>query len=264
MNANIVLVDNSKGAVPRHELETAASALQHQITNQLALPPPYGWGFNATLSLGVPGHAPKPNDWVLELREHPDQPGALGDHGITPSGQPYMNVFPLLDKQDGLPWVPTASHEVAEAGADPMGRRAAQSWDGFFWALEIADAVEADMYPVMIGPDKVFLSNFVLPPYFEPVQNMGGLKQDAMGLLRSDKRLEIRPGGYGQKWVPGRGWVQLVHREAAPRAFRQSYLGRRSRRQLMSSPIANAVLSSGPLWSFDDNTVEKPGDEEQF
>ncbi len=53
------------------------------------------------------------------------------------------------------------------------------------------DAVEQTSYVI----DGVKVSNFCLPPFFEPVANLQGVKLDWMGLCKQP--LEILPGGYG-------------------------------------------------------------------
>jgi hypothetical protein len=85
---------------------------------------------------------------------------------------------------------------------------------GNFWAYEVCDAVEATTYLI----DGIPVSNFCLPPYFEPVPHLTGLKLDWMGLCKSP--LEILPGGYGQWFDAKSGWKMETHAEAPPRKYR--------------------------------------------
>ena len=207
-------------------LPAIAAALTKQAQQHFALPPPYGYGISATVRAASGPHDVQPDEWVIGLVQKPDQPGALGYHDETPNGKPFVKVFPLLDKQDGADLSVTISHEMCETLADPNGARAAQWTDGRFWAYEVCDAVEETSYLI----DGVKVSNFVLPPYFEPVKKLIGLKLDWMGICKAP--LEILPGGYGQWFDPSKGWHMVQHQEKAPRAYRQEVKGRTTRRRL--------------------------------
>jgi len=207
----IVIVDFASG-VNRDELWPTANALTKQANLHFALPPPFGYGVGATVRVATPKTPPKPDEWVLGLFSEPDQPDALGYHDQSEHGLPMLKVFPMLDTQDGTSWSVTASHEVLETLADPNLARCAQAPDGKFWAYEVCDAVETDTYEI----DGVTLSNFVLPPYFEPPAKLDGVKFDHMGLIK--KPYEIRPGGYGQYWSTN-GWKQVLAHKG-PRAAR--------------------------------------------
>jgi len=222
MGPNVVLVDFGGTGIDPLMLGPTAAALARQANEQFALPPPIGYGIGiAALRVGTPGDI-KPDEWLMGLFEHPDMPGALGYHDRTPSGKPLAKIFPKLDHADGADWRVTLGHELLETLADPELCRAVQAPDGKFYALEVCDAVEQDTYLI----DGVPMTNWNTSAYFEPPDDLTGIKLDWMGLCK--KPFEIRPGGYGQFWT-GSGW-QEVFASKTPRAARRapSHRGRRA------------------------------------
>lgn len=216
----IIIVDHpGSGAPGMMQLAAIAAALTRQVNEHFQ---PY-WNTRCSSVAVAPYMQPTESHWVIGLFKDADQPGALGYHDVTPSGAPLAKVFPLLDAQDGGNLSTTISHELLEMLADPYLSRATQGPDGKFWAMEVADAVEQDEYLI----DGVKVSNFVTPHYFEPPQQIAGVKLDHLGLVKAP--LEVRPGGYMQ-WNSGNGWHQVVHSQLAPRAYRQSVAGRQARR----------------------------------
>jgi hypothetical protein len=211
----VVIINGPNTGVNAKAVKACAAALTIQAKQHFALPPPFGYGISAQVRAGV---STNPGEWVMYLLEKPDAPGALGYHDQTADGQPILKIFPLLDEQDGVRWETTASHELLETLADPNIARAAQSYDGKFWAYEVCDACENESYLINGVP----VSDFVLPPYFEPTQNVA--KYDYLGKIT--KPLQILPGGYGQYFDPSKGWQQVLHSEVGPRAYRVSAHGR--------------------------------------
>lgn len=234
---SIAMVDHQSGIDP-HEMWPVAAALTKQATLHFSLPPPHGYGIGATVRVATPQAQPLPDEWVLGLFAHPDQPGALGYHDETPQGLPMIKIFPMLDKQEGTPWSTTASHEVCEALQDPNLAKCAMSPDGKIWAYEVSDGVELDSYLI----DGVAVSNFCLPPYFEPPKNLAGVKLDYMGLVKYP--YEIRHGGYNQWLNPATGWQMVENMQkmrpyrAAMHAQKHSRLVRRQEKWLASQPKA--------------------------
>lgn len=213
----VVIVDQTG---VKDDLVRMAGALQLQVQRDFA--PLY----HVSCSVEVAKGNPAPDAWVIGLFKDPDQPGALGYHDETPSGLPLAKVFPLLDAQDGSPLSVTISHELLEMLADPLLAKAVQSpTDGRFWAYEVCDAVENDSYPI----NGVQVSNFVTPQYFEPPNDLTGVKLDQMGLVTEP--FEVRPGGYMQ-YFDSDGWQQVFNQSKAMRRYRQvmTHDGRMSRR----------------------------------
>src|SRR5882672_9316821 len=202
------------------ELNKTSLALLKQLNRDVSPPPPYGYGLTGFVHSS---QAPQPFEWVMGLFAHPDQPGALGYHDQTPQGLPLIKVFPFMDST--IPWSSIASHEILECVVDPNLCKCAQSpVDGKFYAYEVADPCEQDLYEI----DDVQVSDFVLPPYYETPKDMRNLKFDFLGLIT--KALDLRPGGYIQYYDSAKGWQQVVHgRQSAYRAELQEGRGKRRR-----------------------------------
>jgi hypothetical protein len=210
----MAIVDFGGTGVDPKTLPPMAAALTKQAQQHFALPPPYGYGISATIRVASSARDVQPDEWVIGLLAKPDQPGALGYHDQTPAGLPFIRVFPLLDKQDGAELSVTISHEVCEALADPNGAKCAQWSDGKIYAYEVGDACEAYSYLI----DGVKVSDFCLPPWFEPMTRRTGLRYDWMGLC--SKPLQVLPGGYAQWFEAGTGWHMVQHAAQAPRLYR--------------------------------------------
>ena len=224
----IVLVDFCGTGIKPGELQACANALQAQIQTQFALPQPLGWGITAQVRAAKSAIDILPDEWVCGFWKTADEPGALGYHDKTPAGKPIMKCFPLLDKEDGVPWQPTASHEILETLLDAELNLCFQAPDGTVWAGENSDAVEQDTYPVLGVP----LSNWCTPLWYSGAQ-IG--KFDWMGLCKSS--FEIRPGGYGQTWDPEKGWQQILNQEKKPRPYRLEHIGRGARRMAQTAKV---------------------------
>lgn len=223
----MINVDVQHAEVSPERMKSIAAALTAQCQQHFSLPPPFGFGISATVRVVSSTSEIKGDEWVLSLISKPDIPGAYGYHDVTPTGLPVLKIFPLLDIQEGNPWSVTASHEVLEALADPEGSRACQDKTGKFWALEVCDGVEALSYELL--GEKV--SNFELPPYFEPIKKYTGVKLDYLG--KCTKPMQTLPGGYNQWFDPTKGWQQVQHADVKPRPYRQSIKGRSHNRKEM-------------------------------
>lgn len=214
----IVVVDFGGTGVSAADIAKYAAAQQRQINEQFAAPPPVGWGAGCQYVRAAASSTDvKPDEVVIGLFAHADQPGALGYHDTTPSGMPVGHIFPPLDAQDGVAWQTTASHEILEILGDPELNLCFQRTDtGAFVAGETADAVEQDSYAI----DGVPLSNWCTPLWFSPPQNRQGAKYDYLGKCTGP--YEVRPGGYMQTFDPAQGWTQSYGEHApAMRAYRK-------------------------------------------
>lgn len=129
--------------------------------------------------------------WPIVLLQNADVAGYLGYHGETELGEIYARVFTrglaLADVSR------TISHEVIEALIDPSCNRWVDGPDGLVYALEVADPVEADGYPIGLGEVVVHVSDFVLPAWFDPT-TPGDAPTDHLGLLKG--AWQVRPGGH--------------------------------------------------------------------
>lgn len=220
MSVSIVIV-NVDTDVPHDEVVKAAAALQRQVLEHFY---PV-WGADATVRAATPQDPPRDDEWHLELRKVPTIEGALGFHDTTDAGLPRLFDFPELDAQDGVPWTVTASHEILEALADPWLRRGAQDDQGVFWATEVCDPVEQDVYDI----DGVKVSNFEYPAWQEPPPKPdASTRYDHMGLCKGP--WEVRDGGYAQKYDTTQGWVQVGMQRAGRQKLSTLGLSRGHRR----------------------------------
>lgn len=215
-----VLVDFGGTSVSQDDMTACAAALTRQFHEMVSLAPPLGWGIDAECRAAAGPTDVQPHEWVIGLLAHADQPGALGYHDKTPSGQPFAKVFPLLDAQDGAAWQQTVSHEAIEAACDPETNVIMQAPDGTLWAAEQCDACEQGVVTI----DGVPLSDYLLPPWY----GAGAGPSNKLDTLRPG---EVGPGGYAQKYDPVTGWTQVQHASVAPRPYRQQHQGRRARRR---------------------------------
>jgi hypothetical protein len=198
----VIAVTNESSVLHDDEVRTAMVALQQQIHYDFR---PY-WDLAGQLVFCKPGSVP-PEAWHLVFLDDSDQAGALGYHDLTETEKPILKVFAKTDKQYGLSWTVTASHEILEALADPWICAAMQTSNTEFYALEVGDPVEADKYAY----DKhgTLVSDFILPSWFVPGISMP--KYDFAGHLK--KPLEVIDGGYCSIYVSGQGWTQKQMRD---------------------------------------------------
>src|SRR2546425_8365467 len=92
------------------EAAPAVNALQEQVTSDFA---PV-WGTDADLTFVPRGQTPPAGSWWLSLLDSSDQANALGYHDLTSEGLPLGKAFVKTDKDEGLAWTVTASHELLE------------------------------------------------------------------------------------------------------------------------------------------------------
>ncbi len=209
----ISLVNHSAGIISDEELQVVIRAVNRQIAEDFE---PY-WSFGATLRLeGRAGKQPdeqNPSDMrgdaVLYIWDKVDIKDALGYHDTNQLGIPYGFVFPTLSKKLGEPWSVTLSHEALELVGDAQANLLAQGPHPanpektvFHW-FEMCDAVQDETYKV----DGVAVSNFVLPLYFTPNDEVGG-RNDFLGRSYDGKTLAsfgVNPGGYVGFFDPAKG-----------------------------------------------------------
>lgn len=134
---------------------------------------------------------------ALALFDNADQAGALGYHDRDPHGIPYGKVFVetilangghLVDSANSVSV--TLSHELLEMLGDEDVNVWADGEDGYEYARELCDAVEADAYVI----DGVHVSNFVLPTFFDPSAPHNITRFDYLSRLGAP--FTMLPGGY--------------------------------------------------------------------
>ena len=200
---------NVSTVVSADELSKAIAALQIQVTQHFA--PIYNT--DAVLTIVNTADA-IPGAWMVLVGDDSDAVDALGYHELTPDGQPLGKVFAKSDKDDGLSWTVTASHELLELLADPWANLLTFGADGILRAYEVCDAVEDDSLGYDI--DDVKVSDFVLPAWFNSTPG----PYDYQG--HCDAPLKLLSGGYIGEFVNG-GWTQVTKDEMgrAPRKHRR-------------------------------------------
>jgi hypothetical protein len=221
-------------------------ALQVQASEHFAA----AWGIDARLSF-VPSNSTKgwQGKWNLIILDTSDEAGALGYHDLTPEGLPVGKVFAKTDQQYGAAWSVTASHELTEMMLDPfVNLTVMDPRRQVFVAYEAADAVEADDLGYRVNG--VLLSDFVLPPFFDP-QALGrkGAQFSWMGHVAAP--FALAPGGYESMFVPGHGWTQHTAREGGALPGDRPKVGSRRERRVAAFESGlsawNRSPADGPL-----------------
>lgn len=157
----------------------------------------------------VPGYA-----WVVSMLDSSTQAGALGYHSEDNDkidgfifASPVLNsggvVLYDAHNPQNVSVSSVLSHEVCEM----VGDRFAGFWsdgpdvkahDGKTYneyALELCDPVEGDSYDIMVGTQKVSVSNFVFPSWFN-AQATAPLNMPFDYLGKLTKPFSMTPGGY--------------------------------------------------------------------
>lgn len=210
-----VQVVNQSTSVGAHETVLLARALTIQALHMSSA----GWGVNAVARVVdiAKGEKPNPAHPQLVLRDSSDVEGAGGYHETTSEGMPIAYVFVKTLHDAGMSWTVGASHEFCEMVVDPWAEWSVDG-DGYFIALEVCDAVEADVYGYVIElPDngtnrggKVKVSDFVTRAWFSP-----GSKGPWDWGHHVTRARQILPGGYIGVWTNMHGWQNYAHRKRA-------------------------------------------------
>lgn len=208
----IIACTNRSSIVVEQDFRNWIMAQQLQLDNEFS----QEWDVSVEL-IDTKDTAVPANAWSFDLLDTSDQPGAAGYHNEV--GQPMAKAFALTDKQHGLNWTVTASHEILETLADPdinLTVLVRKDTGLALIAEEVCDACEADQLGKVYAG--VLLSDFVTRKWFMPGST--GL-MDANNHLRAP--LTIAPGGYFSELdlaIPHQGWKQVGqsrHPESSPR-----------------------------------------------
>jgi hypothetical protein len=193
-----VAVVNSSTLLDEETVAKIANALEQQANEDICP----AWGLaSVTVAVKTPG----PADWQLVFLDDTDEDRALGYHKDSETGLPVMEVFVHTCRQAGVSESACASHELAEALADPYLTTACFDGRSKFWAVEIGDAAQSSNYEV----NGVEMQDFVTPAWFNPTP-LPGAKFDHTGAIV--KPFEVPDGGYSQFLDikdPGKGWQEV-------------------------------------------------------
>lgn len=200
------------------ELARIAPGLQAQLREDFA--PAWGSGSQDVVLGVVMTSAAAYAAGYCQIQLHADAPAdeqeALAIHSNDGAGRPIAHAYRKLLEQYNTSLSSAVSHELLEASADPNCTRTTTLPDKRVVAVEIADAVEGDLYTKMSTPNApvVEVSNFSLPSNFAI-----GSTAAPFDFLKLTKTIfEVRPGGYAQVLDPKTGWTQLA--PSALRAYR--------------------------------------------
>lgn len=200
-----IAIANRSTVLSDQQVQDALPAMQHQANYHFA---PF-WHSGARLHFtDAPDSIPKGMDRI-EIIDDSDMQGALGYHDLTQDGTPEALIFAATDKQYGLSWTVTFTHELLELLADAWINQAAQFDDKKFWAVEVCDAVEADEsgYEITYGSlPPVLCTDFILPKWLIPGSSTN--KFDYKGHCSGPG--DILSGGYMSIYdVSKGGWTQV-------------------------------------------------------
>lgn len=231
----------NKSDVPDTEVARATAAMQKQVSGDFA--PLWGVDCDLTFYAG-PRARPPASAWQLVIANDSDEAGALGYHDLTRAGQPLGKVFVRSTLAAGGLWSVTFSHEVLEILIDPnINLCAFDESAGRLYAYEVCDAVEADGLAYKI--DGVWVSDFVLPGWFEPLRVTKGERFAFKSKVR--KPFALLPGGYISYFdlAGGHGWQQISARHALDADARAYHTRARvgSRRERRRTPKADWLRS---------------------
>ncbi len=216
-----IAIKNESTAIANADIEKMLPAFDQQWNKDLLSV----WGVEAAQFSFVTGKLPD-SAWWLVFLDTSDQPGALAYHDLTNAGLPISKVFVKTLLNDKASISVGATHELCEMAVDPWINGAFQDRGGVFWASEICDPVEDDKYGYKIGD--ILVTDFVTPDWFAHQHSHG--KIDFQGHARAP--FQILSGGYAQKFVPGKGWVQITGTRAQQWARATASVGSRRERRL--------------------------------
>lgn len=164
-------------------VDRIAKAIHHQLTDHVD----QHWGGHSAVIFCPDPKAIPDGACRLAFLDHPDQADALGYHDQV-GNRPYGKVFvePILDQGATLTDGPnslsvTASHEGCEIAGDENVNLWVQMPSGKLTSKELCDAVEDESYEVLVGDERVSVSDFLLPAWFDGQDKEGPF--DYLGVL---------------------------------------------------------------------------------
>lgn len=195
----VIAITNQTTVLTDDQVKAVIPALQRQVTEHYKA----YWQQDATLNFIAKGDPLPAGWWELVVIDDPDLAGALGYHDLSSQGTPLGKVFAKLDLESGQSWTVTMSHELLEMLGDPWIYTCAADDSGKVYALEVADAVEADELGYEI--DNVLVSDFVTPKWFSDA-----VEGDRYSFQKHvAKPFELALGGYISVLGPD-GWGQIT------------------------------------------------------
>jgi len=178
-----IAVINESKTISNHDCDLMCKAIQIQLDSHFCP----AWDLKSVLIAFFPDPKSVPEkDWIINILDTPTQAGALGYHSENNDkidafifSQPVLSnggvsVYDPRNPQNTTV-ASVLSHEVLEMVGDPFVncwadgpqvKAAADNQVYSEYAWEMCDPVEEDSYEVDVGTDKVSVSNFILPSWF--------------------------------------------------------------------------------------------------
>ena len=217
-----IVVINESSAASDTSVQGMIPALSAQWNNELNA----AWGVGTAEFVFVNrGTAPPAGSWWVVFLDDSDQASALAYHDLTNEGLPISKVFVKNILADSGSLSVGASHEICEMAVDPWLNSAYQDAHGVFWAGEVCDPVEDDLYGYEI--QGILVADFVTPNWFGHQHAKGSI--DFKGHARST--FEVLSGGYAQKFDPQQGWLQVTGSRARHTKGARAAVGSRRERR---------------------------------
>lgn len=185
LTKNLALISEVEGHDPG-DVARVAAALQRQATRDFG---PI-WDVLATVDAFPRLEDVPAGYWPMIVREDIHKKGADGIH-LDKNGQP----FALIKFTDS--WSLTASHEMLEMLADPVGFRliAGQSpmpgQGRVEFLVEVCDPSEAALFGYTVND--ILVADFYTPRFFDPVA-VEGVRYSFTGAIKQPR--QVLPGGY--------------------------------------------------------------------
>ena len=113
---------------------------------------------------------PASDVYIFEYVDKLDVDGALAYHSVDAAGRPYGRMLPPTDPLDAT----DLSHEILETRGDETCDKWAKMPDGTEVAVEVCDPCQGDetdyaIAATVLGETRqIRVSDFVLPPFFDP------------------------------------------------------------------------------------------------
>lgn len=225
MTLKMIGIVNQSKRVTDAELGIMVAAVNAQVADDFAP----AWGLLPVLTKQFSTLNQIPIDAetaAFVLVDASTEPGALGWHTEDRTGRVtgVIATDPVLDNGGVVLLDPSdinrvsvssvLSHEVLETIADQFINYWADAPDGWSYAYEVGDPVEATSYLVeveMVGSAAV--SDFVLPAWFDPSGD--GPWNFCHGVAPLKGAFELAPGGYCIRRKGGQGSEQQITAHAA-------------------------------------------------
>jgi hypothetical protein len=180
-----VAVINQATSVPLEEVKTLVTALQTQVSRDLAST----WGIDAQITLVDKGQTPPDSSWWLYFDDHIREPGLLGYHDVNAVGLPMARIGIKKAREANVDWNLTASHVLLQLLANPYSNAAIFAGEKIF-PREICRACSGDRWGYQIDSTRV--SDFVLPAWFDGFREPRSTRFDFCGHI--SEPFELLPG----------------------------------------------------------------------